>query len=168
MPKNVSSHAKKRLNERVGIKSDYGNLFNNIKKYGKTKRQFQGEFYKYLNSKDRGKTIKVFNDCIYIFSKTKKKLITTYKVPKSYLPTSKYEINNKVFLLMCEIRKTHNYEIRITLKNGEVIVGYVIDSKNVPSDIIAVNVSNGKNINIRGKDIEKFEYVLEEKIAVTN
>ena len=66
MPKHVSSHAKKRLMERVGIKSDYGTLLNSIKKYGKTKKNFRGEFYKYLNSKDRGKTIKVFNDCIYI------------------------------------------------------------------------------------------------------
>ena len=28
MPKHVSSHAKKRLMERVGIKSDYGTLLN--------------------------------------------------------------------------------------------------------------------------------------------
>lgn len=52
MPKHVSSHAKKRLMERVGIKSDYGTLLNSIKKYGKTKKNFRGEFYKYLNSKD--------------------------------------------------------------------------------------------------------------------
>lgn len=166
MPKNVSSHAKKRLKERVGIKNDYGTLLNSIKKYGKTKKQFQGEFYKYLNSKDRGKTIKVFNECIYIFSKSKKKLITTYKVPKSYLPTIKYEINNEVFMLLCDIRKTLGYEIKITLKNDEELIGYVIHSKNIPSNKIALSLSNGKNVNISGKDILKYEYVLEKDTIV--
>lgn len=166
MPKHVSSHAKKRLMERVGIKSDYGTLLNSIKKYGKTKKNFRGEFYKYLNSKDRGKNIKVFNDCIYIFSKSKKRLITTYKVPKSYLPISKYEIDNSVFMMLCEIRKTHGYEIKITLKNNLELVGYVVSSKRIPSDVIAISLKNGKNVNINAKDIVNFEYVIEEKESV--
>uniref|UniRef100_UPI003FEF82C4 hypothetical protein n=1 Tax=Candidatus Onthocola sp. TaxID=3085646 RepID=UPI003FEF82C4 len=166
MPKHVSSHAKKRLMERVGIKSDYGTLLNSIKKYGKTKKNFRGEFYKYLNSKDRGKTIKVFNDCIYIFSKSKKRLITTYKVPKSYLPISKYEIDNSVFMMLCEIRKTHGYEIKIILKNNLELVGYVVSSKRIPSDVIAISLKNGKNVNINAKDIVNFEYVIEEKESV--
>ena len=41
MPKHVSSHAKKRLMERVGIKSDYGTLLNSMEKQRKI---FEGNF----------------------------------------------------------------------------------------------------------------------------
>lgn len=44
MPKHVSSHAKKRLMERVGIKSDYGTLLNSIKSMEKQRKIFEGNF----------------------------------------------------------------------------------------------------------------------------
>ena len=82
------------------------------------------------------------------------------------MPISKYEIDNSVFMMLCEIRKTHGYEIKIILKNNLELVGYVVSSKRIPSDVIAISLKNGKNVNINAKDIVNFEYVIEEKESV--
>lgn len=93
MAKKITRHAKKRLRERSNIRKDYGNLIVAVKKKGKTKHDYHGKFHDYLCSKRAN--IKVYNETIYIFSKGKKKLITTYPVPSEYLPTSKYEEKQK-------------------------------------------------------------------------
>ena len=45
-------------------------------------------------------------------------------------------------------------------------MGYVVSSKRIPSDVIAISLKNGKNVNINAKDIVNFEYVIEEKESV--
>ena len=93
MAKKITKHARRRLRERSNIRKDYGSLIVVVKKKGKTKHDYCGEFHNYLCSK--GANIKVYNETIYIFSKGKKKLITTYPVPSNFLPTSKYEAKTK-------------------------------------------------------------------------
>lgn len=94
MAKKITKHARRRLRERSNIRKDYGCLIITVKRKGKTKNDYCGEFRNYLHSKRAN--IKVYNETIYIFSKGKKKLITAYPVPSEYLPTSKYEEKEEV------------------------------------------------------------------------
>ena len=88
--KKITKHGIKRLKQRNKNQCRNG-IANIAKKCGKTKRYFDGEFYEYLLTKSsRDCIVKVYKNDIYIYARTFKKLITTYPVPKKFIPTEQY------------------------------------------------------------------------------
>lgn len=94
--KKITNHAKYRIRQRLGIIKNHNRLIQNVEKYGKNITYYQGDFRKYLNHKLRKKNIKikVYNESIYIFNKTNKKLITVYPVLPKYFPSTNYEVTS--------------------------------------------------------------------------
>lgn len=93
--KKITNHAKFRIRERLGIIKNYNELIQNVEKYGKNITYYKGDFRKYLNNKLHKKNIKikVYNENIYIFNKTSKKLITVYPVLPKFFPSTNYEVS---------------------------------------------------------------------------
>lgn len=88
--KKITKHGIKRLKQRNKNQCRNG-IANIAKKCGKTKRYFDGEFYEYLLTKSsRDCIVKAYKNDIYIYARTSKKLITTYPVPKKFIPTEQY------------------------------------------------------------------------------
>lgn len=87
---------KYRIRQRLGIIKNHNGLIQNVEKNGKSITYYQGDFRKYLNHKLRKKNIKikVYNESIYIFNKTNKKLITVYPVLPKYFPSANYEVTS--------------------------------------------------------------------------
>lgn len=91
----VSKHAKARINERVDSIYRACALSRIASRNGYSKGMFQGDFQKYLLRKSvTGARVKVYKDNIYIFGKNSKKLITTYSVPKRFLPVEQYMLDS--------------------------------------------------------------------------
>jgi hypothetical protein len=100
----VTKHAKERAGERLGIsyQSQVRKNFNKAIQYGKSPDCFRGPFADYLQSKkakQRGNVgIKVYDGSIVIYRNHT--VITTFKVPAQYRPTSQYlpaNWNNNTF-----------------------------------------------------------------------
>ena len=125
--KRVTKHGRKRLKQR-NVNQCRNGISNNARKYGKTKRYFEGEFYEYLlNRTSRGCSVKVYKNDIYIFGKTSKNLITTYPIPERFLPVEQYLIESDKRHIIENVSRYSNKDVVITLKNNIEIKGIIID-----------------------------------------
>lgn len=125
--KRVTKHGRKRLKQR-NVNQCRNGISNNARKYGKTKRYFEGEFYEYLlNRTSRGCSVKVYKNDIYIFGKTSKNLITTYPIPERFLPIEQYLIESDKRHIIENVSRYSNKDVVITLKNNIEIKGIIID-----------------------------------------
>lgn len=125
--KRVTKHGRKRLKQR-NVNQCRNGISNNARKYGKTKRYFEGEFYEYLlNRTSRGCSVKVYKNDIYIFGKTSKNLITTYPIPERFLPIEQYLIESDKRHIIENVKKYSNKDVVITLKNDLIIKGTIIE-----------------------------------------
>ena len=91
----VSVHARERAKERLDLSfhSEVNKRFNDALKYGNPTDKFKGDFYTYLvwkrkHQKRPGTSLKVFMDNIVVYRN--QTIITTYKVPAKFLPTSDF------------------------------------------------------------------------------
>ena len=156
--KKITKHGKKRLKQRNKNQCRNG-IANIAKKCGKTKRYFEGEFYEYLLTKSsRDCTVKVYKNDIYIYARTSKKLITTYPVPKKFIPTEQYLLEKEKRYVIENIVKYLNKNV-IIIKNGEKIQGIIIDkTKNNLLQICEVILKvNEQSIVLEVDNIEKIE-----------
>lgn len=79
-------HAQYRAKQRANIKKKELLIkANYVSKNGKCPQEFTGKFKKYLLKKAKVKRVKVYDNYIWIFSKTSTKLITMYKIPDEFL-----------------------------------------------------------------------------------
>ena len=110
----VTDHARKRAKERLDVSfhAEVNKEYKNALRYGHPVLDYEGDFKKFLlykknSSKNRKKNtgIKVFKEIVFIYSG--RTMITAYKVPEKFKPTSRYlrknykeseqigELNNK-------------------------------------------------------------------------
>ena len=155
MYKKITKHGKKRLRERQNIGANSGTLLRSVKLNAKSMYEYQGKFFQYLRSKyDKyNTTVKVHGDNVYIFSRGRKKLITTYPVPEKYLPTSDYKIENRVYTLISALIKLDGCNVQVNLLSGESYLGYIIGNKRNEHTYIKMDIGGGEIIKIWGKDI---------------
>ena len=106
----VTSHARSRAKERldVAFHTEVNKKFNDAIKYGHTVKDYVGEFATYLSYKNkkqkRGVVLKVHGDLIILYRTHT--VITTYKVPPKFLPTSQYlRANYEEFVYLQELYK---------------------------------------------------------------
>lgn len=112
--KKITKHGIKRLKQRNKNQCRNG-IANIAKKCGKTKRYFDGEFYEYLLIKSsRDCIVKAYKNDIYIYARTSKKLITTYPVPKKFIPTEQYLLEKEKRYVIENIVKYLNKNVIIT------------------------------------------------------
>lgn len=96
----VTTHARLRARERLGVYShaEVNKRLNDALTYGQPITAFKGDFAEYLDKKKykckSGVGLKVFMDTLVFYKG--KTILTTYKVPKKYLPTSEYLAKNYV------------------------------------------------------------------------
>lgn len=158
--KKITKHGIKRLKQRNKNQCRNG-IANIAKKCGKTKRYFDGEFYEYLLTKSsRDCIVKVYKNDIYIYARTSKKLITTYPVPKKFIPTEQYLLEKEKRYVIENIVKYLNKNVIITLKNGEQIQGIILDKiKNNLLQICEIILKiNEQNMLLEVDNIEKIEF----------
>lgn len=88
-----------------------------------------------------------------------KKLITTYPVPKKFIPTEQYLLEKEKRYVIENIVKYLNKNVIITLKNGEQIQGIILDKiKNNLLQICEVILKiNEQNMLLEVDNIEKIE-----------
>ena len=98
---NITLHASLRIDERIGKMSDeekmllakeaYSDGFTSVHFYGKNNLMFR--FLQHQQNKYLGKTLRLFNDFIYIFSlKAPHDLITCFPIKENY---ERYVSNHK-------------------------------------------------------------------------
>ena len=94
----ITHHAKQRTLERTEMNlTELKQNSNFALKHGYKIRNFSGELYEYLNSKQlRGANylIRVYENNIYIFDARLKRLLTIYSIPEAYLPIDNYISQN--------------------------------------------------------------------------
>ena len=151
----VTKHGKKRIRERQNITS-YPALLQVVKKKGKSIYYFKGIFFKYLRfkSKNYKNIIKVYGSNIFIFTRSSKKLITTYPVPEKYIPIKDYEIGKGVFVKVSTLNNLDGNLVCLEMKSGEIYKGIVVANLKEERTFIKLNV-DGKIIKIMGSDIRK-------------
>lgn len=124
MKRKVTHHAKMRIRERTELNAVSNNLVETVVRKGLTRLRYRGRFFQYLNRK-KGQ-VKVYNDYIYFFSKTKRKLITVYPVPPKFLPTTQYEIPKNIINLTNEVNTLYLNYVTIKTKDNLIIQGYIV------------------------------------------
>lgn len=86
-----TKHGVDRYHSRIKNIGDIDSKLKHIKKVGHSMDCYFGDFYKYLYGKNaKSNNLIVFEDNLYIFDRTFNFLITTYPVPKKFIPTRKY------------------------------------------------------------------------------
>jgi hypothetical protein len=94
----ITNHAKERTLQRTEMNlTELKQASSFAFKHGYKVRNFSGEFYEYLNSKQlRGAHYKicVYEDYIYVFDTRLKRMLTIYPVPEEYLPISQWITDN--------------------------------------------------------------------------
>lgn len=144
--KRVTKHARKRLRQR-NINKGRNGIAISAKKNGKSKFYFEGAFHDYLSLKSSaGKIIKVYNNDIYIYSKSSNNLITMYAVPKKYIPVEQYLIDEKKRYAIERSGMYFKRDCNIIQKNGIIIKGIIIkkiyDDKDRMIAIIVLDKQN--------------------------
>lgn len=122
--KKISRHGKERIEERLGLDFNNKILFKNALMYGFSKENFSEDLYMFLYNKTlKGAKIKVYKDFIFVISKNKKKLITTYPIPKCFLPLENFFINTGKSKLLYFTEEFINKEVVLELNNNMKIHG---------------------------------------------
>ena len=125
--KKVTKHGKKRLKQR-NINQGRNGISFSARVNGKTKLYFEGDFYNYLNLKSsNGKNVKVYKNNIFIYSKNSHNLITTFPVPKRFMPIEQYLIPDSKKYVIENINIYLGMNIVIQLKNGDILRGIIIN-----------------------------------------
>ncbi len=168
----MTRHGNKRIKERVTDYSNKDSLLTLVRKNGRTKEDFIGEFYQYLlNKSRRGAKVRVYKNNIYILAKNSKKLITVYSVPSQFLPVTQYGINSQKKNVMNHIAMLDKKPVELTLKNAMLIKGILLKKiQNEQGLIIKIIIQCYENdlISINIDDIEKLildKQLLTEQIA---
>lgn len=124
--KKITKHGKIRIEERLGKEFNNKNLLKAVFKYGYPKEFFSPEFYRYLNNKSKkGSHIKVYNGFVFIISKSKNTLITTYPIPERFLPIENHLINPGKSKLLYFPYNFMNKDVSIILKDKQIINGRI-------------------------------------------
>ena len=135
----ISKHGQKRIKERLGNRLNRQKLLKNVLRYGNLKEHFEGEFYDYLYNKSlKGAYIKIYKNFIFVISKSKKTLITTYPIPEMFLPIEKYHINSRKSKLLYFPDIFYNKNVIIQLKDKQIIKGKVrcILGNNIANELV--------------------------------
>ena len=148
----VTDHARKRARERLDVSyhAEVNKEYRNALRYGHPVAEYEGEFLKFLTYKKNSNSrrskntgIKVFKDTIFIYRG--RTIITTYKVPEKFKPTSRYLHKNYVETEMIkELNEKYgvdnvSLEVFPPSKKGEVytVLLFVKD--------VLVSIGTGKN-----------------------
>ena len=163
----ITLHGKVRMKERTDFSLTNSSMSKVIYMKGKSSSFYKGAFYKYLFSKSNNNVkVKVYKNNIYIFTKNKKKLITTYPVPEKYLPLEKYERSDKIIGLISKIGCYANKPVVIKLKTNEELRGYIdyyYEEKDNLYFVLKINEEQEKIVNL-----EDVEDIFENTDAITN
>ncbi len=153
----VTSHGKKRMQERVNVYNNYKMTIRNVMNKGKTVDYYKGAFYYYLTRRKKG-YIRVYNNRIYVFGSryNKKRLITVFPVPEKYLPLDKYEINADIKRMVKVINEKVGMKVSITLKNDKVILGTSCPYEGLSQMAIRIKTLDDKYLTIRGTKLKDF------------
>ena len=153
----LTKHGTFRMKHRVEGFFNQNNLMQKVKKDGYSYHDFDGIFYNYLLGKiQKGCSLKIYNNMIYILSPNKKTFITVYPVPKKYLPIESYLLDTSMSLLIYYPNSFINKEVLITLKNKIPVTGIlknvtIINDKTVE---LYVKTYDNYNLKIPVKEIE--------------
>ena len=163
----LTEHGKMRLKERVLPEQNVNSFVRLVLRNGKNRSNYNGAFYLYLLSKTHGnKKIKVYEDNVYIFNRNTNKLVTTFPVPRKYLPLKKYEIPKRILSLTMFIKGNYGKEVAIIMKDGSELKG-ILNDDYIPEVIskikiisdeqkkIILNIYDIKSINLDKKSINK-------------
>ena len=97
----LTKHGINRINERVGTKFKEKILIKKVKKEGFVVHNFCGDFYDYLlNKANKGASLKIYNNMIYVLSPNKKNFITVYPIPQKFQPIEQYLITGAMSQLI--------------------------------------------------------------------
>lgn len=129
-------HSKQRLHERQNLskKNEVKDILTQVPQHGKNPEEFAGEFRDFLIVK-RGKPekrikIKVYNNNIYIYRNHS--LITSYPVPKRFLPVEQWYPMSGSLKHKSNILKTNvdieSYDIRVIGSNKDYVAALYVDN----------------------------------------
>lgn len=154
-------HGKVRIKERMYFPNkNYDEIIKRVKKYGKAYNRYEGKLFQFLTTKQLRYQcrIVIYDEMVFAFSKSDNKLITVYKVPEKYLPTSSYEINKKIYSKISNLRNLNRCAVQVVLNDNTKYEGYVNAYKNTtPWVDIKLELFDGSAVKIFGKDIKDFK-----------
>ncbi len=128
----VTTHARLRARERLGVysHSEVNKRLNDALTYGQTVGDYRGDFAEFLKNKKNkckiGVSLKVYMETLVFYKG--KTVLTTYKVPKKFVPTSDYlaknYINDPWLGKLCELvgRENVDYKVFPPKVEGELYV----------------------------------------------
>lgn len=124
----ITKHGKIRIKERIQTNFSEQSLISIVFKNGLSKERYIGEFHDYLLKKcQKGATIKVYKQNIYVFTKNSKTLLTTYPIPEKFLPSSKYEISLSKSMILYFPYRYINKQVALSLADHSNINGLLYD-----------------------------------------
>lgn len=161
MKSKITMHGKVRIKQRMYFPNkSYSEVLNRVKKYGKRLERYEGNFFQFLTLKrlQYRCRIVICDEMVFAFAKDDNKLITVYKVPEKYLPTSDYEIDEKIYKKIAYLRSLSRCAIRLILNDGTTYEGCVARMKNTtPWVDIKLELFDGRVIKVMGEDIKSIE-----------
>ena len=136
----VTKHSRIRIHERTNYSGRLTTLAKLVSKNGLTKNAFKGDFRKYLKTKEDGKVlVKVYQGNIYILTKNRRRIITTYQIPKRYLPIEKYKLSDTDINIVNRLLSKIHRHVIITLKDNTIIKG-IVNAYNASNDSGTANI----------------------------
>lgn len=145
----ITTHGKYRLKERINNNQRNASYLKVVIRKGKNSFFYNEPFKSYLLSKENKRSVvKVYNDNVFIFTKTGKRLITTYPVPEKYLPADQYEIKTRKAILLEKTKYLYGKPVLVIKRNNEELKGYITDIKYSEKDKY-INLVDENNCNVK-------------------